>query len=160
MRIYSFPSISNAASRILILGSMPGNRSLELNQYYGHNGNAFWKLLFTLFDESFSEDYTIRKNLLLQHNLALWDVLQACERQGSLDSAIQKEVVNDFGAFLVAHPNIQYILFNGQAAAKYFKKYVTVSDSYTLITLPSTSPAHAGLSFDKKLAAWEIIKQL
>lgn len=160
MKIYSFPSISDKNARILILGSMPGNRSLELNQYYGHNRNAFWKLIFVLFGENFSDDYENRKNILLKNKVALWDVLQACERQGSLDSAIQKEVANDFTGFLSANPEIEYILFNGQTAAKFFRKYVTVPDKHKLIILPSTSPAHAGLSFDKKLKAWEIINEL
>ncbi len=139
---------------------MPGNRSLELNQYYAHKQNAFWKLIFTLFDEEFSTDYDQRKNILLKNKVALWDVLQACERQGSLDSAIQKEVANNFSAFLETHPNIEYIFFNGQTAAKFFRKYVTVSDKYQLITLPSTSPAHAGLSFEQKLKAWQTIAEL
>ena len=160
MKIYSFPSISDKNARILILGSMPGNRSLELNQYYGHNRNAFWKLIFALFGENFSDDYENRKYILLKNKVALWDVLQACERQGSLDSAIQKEVANDFTGFLSANPEIKYILFNGQTAAKFFRKYVTVPDKYKLIILPSTSPAHSGLSFDKKLKAWEIINEL
>jgi len=157
MKIYSFPSISNQESKVLILGTMPGIASLKLNQYYGHPRNAFWKLLFTLFNEPFSTDYEIRKKLVLNHNIALWDVLQTCVREGSLDSAIEQEIPNDFTDFLDDHPKIEKIFFNGQKAAKYFKKYVRVPSKYQLITLPSTSPANAGISFEEKLELWKNI---
>lgn len=155
MILNSFPSISNNEAKVLILGTMPGVQSLKLNQYYGHDRNAFWKIVFTLFDEPFSIVYEDRKNLLLKNNIAVWDVLKACIRKGSLDSAIEQEVPNDFNAFLEAHPHIEHIFFNGQQAAKYFRKYVTVSEKYTLFTLPSTSPANAGMPFEQKLAAWQ-----
>ena len=160
MQINSFPSISNNNAKVLVLGTMPGMESLKLNQYYGHNRNAFWKILFTIFNESFSLDYEIRKELVVKNNIAVWDVLKACVRKGSLDSAIEQEIPNDFNAFLAAHPNIEHIFFNGQKAAHYFKKYVTVSEKYKLHTLPSTSPAHAGLSFELKREAWQIIQQV
>ncbi len=160
MQIYSFPSISNEKAKVLILGTMPGNESLKLNQYYGHKRNAFWKIFFSVFNEPFSQDYEIRKEVALKNNIAIWDVLKACVRKGSLDSAIQQEVPNDFNTFLAAHPNIEHIFFNGQKAAHYFKKYVTVSEKYKLHTLPSTSPAHAGLSFELKREAWQIIQQV
>ncbi len=160
MILNSFPSISNNEAKVLILGTMPGIQSLKLNQYYGHNRNAFWKIVFTLFDEPFSQDYDIRKEVVLKNNIAVWDVLKVCVRKGSLDSAIEQEVPNDFNAFLAAHPNIEHIFFNGQKAAHYFKKYVTVSAKYTLHTLPSTSPAHAGMSFEQKRVAWQMIQQV
>ncbi|MDN3676865.1 DNA-deoxyinosine glycosylase [Flavobacterium paronense] len=157
MTIQSFPSIADTTAKILILGTMPGAQSLALNEYYGNRRNHFWQLLFTLCNESYSTDYQTKKNLILTNRIALWDVLQACERQGSLDSAILKEVPNDFDDFLKTHPYITHIFFNGQQAAKFFKKYVTVDNSYTLVTLPSTSPANAGFSFQRKLEAWKQI---
>lgn len=160
MQVYSFPSISNNNAKVLVLGTMPGMESLRLNQYYGHNRNAFWKLVFTIFDAPFSTDYEIRKEVILKNNIAVWDVLSACIRKGSLDSAIEQEVPNDFDAFLATHPNIEHIFFNGQKAAHYFKKYVSVPEKYKLYTLPSTSPAHAGMPFEKKLNEWQIIKQI
>jgi hypoxanthine-DNA glycosylase len=160
MILNSFPSISGPEAKVLILGTMPGAESLRLNQYYGHSRNAFWKLIFTIFEEPFSMDYEIRKNIILKNNIAVWDVLQACVRKGSLDSAIEQEVPNDFNAFLEAHPNIEHIFFNGQKAAHYFKRYVTVSEKYNLFTLPSTSPANAGTTFEQKLAAWQNIRKL
>ena len=158
MKKYSFSPISHSDATVLILGTMPSEQSLAANQYYGHPRNAFWKILFCVFETPFSTDYEQRKNVLLENRIALWDVLEACVREGSLDSAIEQEVPNDFDSFLKAHPNIRHIYFNGQKAAKYFKQHVAVSDTYQLLTLPSTSPANAGMSFEKKLLKWEIVK--
>ncbi|QBZ98571.1 DNA-deoxyinosine glycosylase [Flavobacterium sangjuense] len=157
MKIQSFPSISDANAKILILGTMPGAQSLTLNEYYGNRRNHFWQLLFAIFNEPYTTDYQEKKSLLLKNHIALWDVLQDCVREGSLDSAILQEVPNDFTNFLKAHPNITHIFFNGQQAAKFFKKYVTVDNNYTLVTLPSTSPANAGISYEGKLKAWRQI---
>lgn len=160
MKIYSFPSLSNKESKVLLLGTMPGVQSLSMNQYYGNTRNVFWKLLFTIYNEPFTSDYEQRKNLVLKHHIAIWDVLQACLRNGSLDSAIEQEVPNDLKKFLETHPHIEYIVFNGQKAAKYFKQYVTISNKYKLVTLPSTSPANAGVSWEQKIKEWQIIKEL
>lgn len=155
---YSFEPISNKEATILILGTMPGEQSILLNQYYGHSRNNFWKLLFTIFDTSFSDDYENKKALLLENNIALWNVLQVCERKGSLDSAIKNEVANDFEQFLKNHPKINHIFFNGQKAASFFKKYVALEDEYQNTVLPSTSPANAGKPFEEKLLEWKKIK--
>jgi TDG/mug DNA glycosylase family protein len=158
MKKYSFSPISHPNATILILGTMPGAQSLALQQYYGHPRNAFWKILFRVLEIPFSTDYEQRKSVLLDNRIALWDVLEACVREGSLDSAIEQEVANDFVSFLKAHPQIQHIYFNGQKAAKFFKQHVAVGDQYTLLTLPSTSPANAGMSFEKKLLEWESLR--
>lgn len=158
MKIQSFPSLSNPKAEVLLLGTMPGVQSLAMNQYYGHPQNNFWKLLAAIFDEDYPKEYHLKKEMLLKNNIAVWDVLQACERQGSLDSAIVKEVPNDFKGFLSEHRNIKLIAFNGQKAAAFFKKYVGLNEDYTFITLPSTSPANAGKSFEQKLKEWEIIR--
>ncbi|UUW08219.1 DNA-deoxyinosine glycosylase [Flavobacterium plurextorum] len=160
MKSFSFAPISSVNSTILILGTMPGTKSLELNQYYGHNQNNFWKFLFTIFNEDFSNDYETKKAFLLQNKIALWDVLQYCDRVGSLDSAIKNEIANDFESFLKQHSNIKTILFNGQKAAQFFKKYVKLQNTYQLITLPSTSPANASKSLQSKLEQWQIIGTL
>ena len=159
MIIQSFPSISDPNAKILILGTMPGAQSLSVNEYYGNRRNHFWKLLFTLYNEPYTNDYQKKKNLILKYHIALWDVLQACEREGSLDSAILKEVPNDFKDFLIAHSQITHIFFNGQPATRFFKKYVTIDNKYILETLPSTSPANAGTSFEGKLEAWRQIME-
>ncbi|MCV9927247.1 DNA-deoxyinosine glycosylase [Flavobacterium sp. LS1R49] len=160
MESYSFDPIASPGATILILGTMPGIKSLELRQYYGHKQNNFWKLIFTIFKEDFTDNYNSKKDILLKNNIALWDVLKYCDRVGSLDSAIKNEITNDFDAFLKEHSKIKTILFNGQKAAAFFKKYIKVGDDYKLITLLSTSPANAGKSFDLKLNEWKIILEL
>jgi hypoxanthine-DNA glycosylase len=160
MKSFSFAPISSPHSKILILGTMPGTKSLELSQYYGHNQNNFWKFMFQILGEDFSNDYITRKKLLIKNNIALWDVLQFCDRVGSLDTAIKNEIANDFESFLEIHPEIQSILFNGQKAAAFFKKYVHLTKEYQTYTLPSTSPANAGKTFQDKLNEWSIIKTL
>ncbi|TRX15945.1 DNA-deoxyinosine glycosylase [Flavobacterium franklandianum] len=155
---YSFSPISHPNATVLILGTMPGAQSLALQQYYGHPRNAFWKIIFSVLETPFATDYEQRKSILLENRIALWDVLEACVREGSLDSAIEQEVPNDFDSFLKAHLNIKHIYFNGQKAANFFKQHIAVSDSYHQATLPSTSPANAGMSFEKKLLEWEIIR--
>ncbi|WP_202704505.1 DNA-deoxyinosine glycosylase [Flavobacterium sp. UGB4466] len=156
MKSFSFPPLSNKDAVILILGTMPGTKSLELNQYYGHYQNNFWKFMFVILKENQSTDYETRKALLQKNNIAVWDVLQHCDRIGSLDSAIKNETPNDFETFLEQHPKITTILFNGQKAAAFFKKYVQLKKNYHLITLPSTSPANAGKSYESKLQEWKI----
>lgn len=160
MKSFSFAPITSNDANILILGTMPGTKSLELNQYYGHKQNNFWKFMFSILKEDFSDDYHTKKTLLQKHKIALWDVLQFCERVGSLDSAIKNEIANDFETFLKNHPNIKTILFNGQKAAAFFKKYVTLQKEYHLITLPSSSPANASKTFEAKLKEWKIIETL
>lgn len=159
MKIYSFPSLSNPEATVLLLGTMPGVQSLVRNQYYGHPQNNFWRLVAAVFDEEVPTDYSQKKEMLLRNKIAVWDVLQACERLGSLDSAIVKEVPNDFTSFLDEHPNITLIAFNGQKAAAFFKKHVRLNRDYRLVTLPSTSPANAGKTFEQKLEEWKVIRK-
>lgn len=159
MKIYSFPSLSNREATVLLLGTMPGVQSLIRNQYYGHPQNNFWRLVAAVFYEEVPTDYSQKKEMLLRNKIAVWDVLQACERTGSLDSAIVKEVPNDFTSFLDEHPNIRLIAFNGQKAAAFFKKHVRLKREYTVVILPSTSPANAGKTFEQKLEEWKVIRQ-
>jgi hypoxanthine-DNA glycosylase len=157
MKIFSFPPISEKDSAVLILGTMPGERSLKLNQYYGHGGNTFWKLIFSIFDTSFSTDYKKRRDILLENKIALWDVLKACEREGSSDNAILLEESNDFKTFFDIHQTIKLIAFNGQNAEAYFYKYCKYRPEVEYVTLPSTSPANTWKNFDEKLLEWNKI---
>src|SRR5688500_9404170 len=99
----AFTPIGNQDSEILILGTMPGERSLKLQQYYGHAGNQFWKIMFALFEEPFTTNYELRTILLLKNKIALWDVLSYCEGKGSSDTNIEKEIPNDFPSFYKLH---------------------------------------------------------
>ena len=155
--IFSFPPIANPKCSILILGTMPGKESLRKKAYYAHGQNTFWKIIFAIFNRQFSTEIEIRKEVLLQNGIALWDVLNYCERASSLDSDIRQEVPNDLRNFLMTHDHISRIFFNGSGAAKFFKKYFPDIHLPTL-TLPSTSPAHA-VKWEQKLVAWSIIKQ-
>ena len=154
---YFFEPISNKEATIFFLFFFFGEQSILLNQYYGHSRNNFWKFVYTIFETPFSDDYENKKALLLENNIALWDVLQVCERKGSLDSAIKNEVANDFEHFLKNHPKINHIFFNGQKAASFFKKYVSLEKEYPTTILPSTSPANAGKTFEEKLLDWKKI---
>lgn len=164
--IYSFPPIIATNARMLILGSMPGKVSLRMQQYYAHQHNAFWKILGDLFGTGQPLDYPSRIELLKSHGIGLWDVLMSCERQGSLDSAINElsMVPNDLVALYERHPHIDRILFNGAKAAQVYKRYVLprLREKYEYLKyaqLPSTSPTHVSLTYQQKLQAWRDILQ-
>jgi TDG/mug DNA glycosylase family protein len=160
-----FAPVEQPDATVLILGSLPGRRSLELQQYYAHPQNAFWKIVAQLFDGESSLPYARRLKVLTANGIALWDVLAAAERPGSLDSSIvpHSAVPNDFAAFFRAHPRIRRVYFNGQKAETLFRRRVlsTLGPEFAGMKfecLPSTSPAHAGMTFAKKLARWKRIK--
>lgn len=156
MLVRSFPPISAPGARILILGSMPGIASLQAGQYYAHPRNAFWPIMGQLFGAGPDLPYTVRVARLQSQGVAVWDVLQLCVREGSLDSNIRGEVPNDFAAFFSAQPGIVRILLNGGKAAASFRKHAShlLLPSAQSVTVPSTSPAHAARSPDQKLARW------
>ncbi len=161
--IHSFAPIADPQAEILILGSMPGQASLAANQYYAHPQNAFWRIIGELlaFDPAVVS-YAEKTNALKSARIALWDVLQSCQRTGSLDSGIEtgSQIVNDFPAFFAAHTQIRHVFFNGTKAETCFRRYVLKIDQseaihrIPLIRLPSTSPAHATLPFVKKRDQW------
>lgn len=155
--LYSFEPCFSADARILILGSMPGARSLADAQYYAHPHNIFWPIMGSLFGAGPGIAYPERLDRLKQSRIALWDVLYSCARPGSLDQAIRDERPNDFGRFFLNCPAIEAVLFNGQKAAASFKRSVLPqlgAFALPMVTLPSTSPAHAGMRFEDKMATW------
>lgn len=156
-RISSFPPIIDDASKILILGSIPGVKSLEKQQYYAHPQNAFWKIIFALFEEEFTENYAERIQVLKKHHIALWDVIDSCERKGSLDSEIRNEEANQIAELLDKHPNIQAIFCNGGKSYKNLQKILGKDFRIPIFLLPSTSPLHT-VSLEKKLEDWEKIR--
>lgn len=153
----AFPPLVNQNSRILILGTMPGEKSLELQEYYGNKGNSFWKLLFTLFNRPLPKEYIEKKQLLEENNIALWDVLAYCERTGSLDSNIKNEKANDFESFYKQYPNIKHVFFSSKNASNFYDKYVGRKKDLRYSILPSPSGANASKSFLQKLEEWEAI---
>ncbi len=158
--VYSFPPISNTNAHTLILGSMPGVASLHKGQYYAHPRNAFWPLMLNIFDVKIDLDYAARQSFLIEHGIAVWDVLKCCQRAGSLDSNIKQDsmIVNDFASFFDTHHDVSRVFFNGGTAETVFKKYVLPQltvNSLFFQRMPSTSPAHASLSFAEKLILWK-----
>lgn len=156
---YSFAPVSNADARGLILGSMPGKISLELNQYYALPQNAFWKIMGELVGAYQYLPYEKRLCVLKSSGIALWDVLASCERgESSLDSHIRNESANDFASFFARHPRITQVFFNGSKAEQCFKKFVQGTQTLPPLKfhrLPSTSPAHAGMRYEDKLQVWQ-----
>lgn len=157
LRIRGFEPIADPSARILILGSMPGLASLDAARYYAHPRNVFWTIVGDALRFPADAPWPVRFSALKDHHVALWDVLAACHRPGSLDSAITDAEANDFRTFFTEHPGIARVLFNGAAAATLFRRLVmpTIDASaIDFVPLPSTSPAHAGMSLAEKSALW------
>ncbi|MFK7733093.1 MAG: DNA-deoxyinosine glycosylase [Pseudomonadales bacterium] len=166
----SFPPIADRNVRILILGSMPGTASLDAEQYYAHPRNAFWPIVLAILNdsdkpESVFPDYAQRLEALRCCGVGLWDVLQTCYREGSLDSSIKEEsiVANDFLSLFRETPKLRAVFFNGAKAEHSFRKFVHADikqefGQVDLVRLPSTSPAHASLGVPEKLEQWRQIQ--
>jgi hypoxanthine-DNA glycosylase len=155
-RISSFPPFIDHQSRILILGSIPGVKSLEKQQYYAHPQNKFWKIIFELFNEKFTENYAERISVLKRNHIAIWDVIDSCERKGSLDSEIKNEEANQIPELLEQYPNIQAIFCNGGKSYKNLQKLLGKDFRIPIYLLPSTSPLHT-ISFERKFEDWKRI---
>ncbi len=160
--IESFPPIADENARVLIVGSIPGKASLEAGQYYAHPRNQFWPIMTELLLGVSVTDYAAKVRMLLEADIALWDVMKSCYRPGSLDAAIAKESIipNDFKAFFDSHPRITRVFFNGATSEQAFRRLVLPeldNGELTLQRLPSTSPAHAALSYRQKLDSWRSV---
>lgn len=152
-----FPPVARPDARILVLGSLPGQKSIAEQQYYAHPQNAFWPIMRELF--GIEGGYDSRCQQLLDRRVALWDVLGSSVRRGSLDSDIQMDSAqpNDFAAFFNTHAAIEIVAFNGKKAEHMFARFVEarlVPPPTRCIGLPSTSPAYAAMPFSGKLSAW------
>jgi double-stranded uracil-DNA glycosylase len=155
----SFPPVARPDAIVLILGSLPGEESLRRQQYYAHKSNRFWWIMGELIGASPGLPYEVRLERLRESRIALWDVCAAAIRPGSLDANILPISVeaNDFPAFLDSHSDLQLICFNGSAAAAMFRRKVRVGSNLRTQQLPSTSPAHAAMPAEQKLAAWRAV---
>lgn len=161
MTSQGFAPTGKATARVLVLGTLPGGRSLASNQYYSQPGNLFWPLMGHLFGAGLATPYDVRLKVLADHGVALWDVCRAAVRPGSLDSAIDQASVvpNDLAGFYATHPNLQRVCFNGLEAARLFQRLVhpVLGGSHhhlDYVVLPSTSGANAAISFEEKLQRW------
>ena len=144
-------------SRILILGSFPSVKSRELEFFYGHPQNRFWRVQAAVFDQNMPESVEDKKAFLLRNRIALWDVIGSCEISGSSDSSIKNVTVNDISGILKA-ADIQQIFVNGKTADKYYNRYLRKRIGRDAICLPSTSPANASFSLDRLIDAWKCIR--
>ncbi len=151
----SFPPIANKDTEILILGTMPGEKSLLLQEYYAHPRNKFWKILSSIIKEPLPSTYKEKQSFLLKNKLGIWDVAHSANRKGSLDSAIQNEVPNDIPGFIKTHPNLKVVAFNGAKAEFLFDRYFDKLGNITYVSLPSSSPANTGFTFDALCERWE-----
>lgn len=146
--------VIDTRTRILILGSFPGAASLAAAQYYAHPRNLLWPILSQLTGEDLAGmPYAERLPRLLSHGVGLWDVLGACEREGSLDSAIRAPAANDFARLHQLCPLLETVGFNGQTSGKFAPQFEEAG--YRTLVLPSTSPAYASMTFAHKLQAWQ-----
>ncbi|WP_333874509.1 DNA-deoxyinosine glycosylase [Methylobacter sp.] len=160
--LFCFEPIADFNAEILILGSMPGQESLAAGQYYANRRNAFWKIMAELLEFDPESSYEARLQELKTARIALWDVLQSCTRVGSLDAKIDTGsiTVNNFQDFFRTHDKIRAVFFNGAKAESAYRQHVqpTVSSvPVSYMRLPSTSPAHASLSYEQKLQIWRTV---
>lgn len=160
--IRSFEPIETKNAEILILGSMPGRASLAAGQYYAHTQNAFWRIVSELLKFDVASPYAVRIAALKSARIALWDVLQSCTREGSLDAMIERdtEIANDFQTFFQTHTKITQVFFNGAKAESCFNRHALreiETGPISYLRLPSTSPANASMSLAQKISAWRVI---
>lgn len=144
-------------SRILILGSFPSVKSREQQFFYGHKQNRFWRVVAQVFDCAVPERIEQKREMLLTHHVAVWDVIASCEITGSSDASIRDVIPNDLTVIL-SQADIQAIYTNGGKAQELYRKYIFPVNGREAVSLPSTSPANAGYSLQRLVEAWKVIK--
>ena len=155
---HTFEPVFNKESKILILGSFPSVKSRENNFYYGHPQNRFWKVVAQLLGREVPQTIEEKKTLLLEHHIAIWDVIESCTIIGSSDSSIRDVVVNDFSKVL-ENSEIDMIYVNGGKAYELYRKYAEKQTGIPAIKLPSTSPANAAWSLERLCGAWSVLME-
>lgn len=165
MHVQSFAPVVSPQSRVLVLGSMPGLRSLTAQQYYAHSRNAFWPIMQAVAGIDTAANYPQKLQQLRNSGIALWDVIGSCERAGSLDTAIMPTTVhcNDFNTLFAGYPQLHTLVFNGKSVEQLFRRHALPGIKKDLLPaqqlcLPSTSPANARLGLAEKILAWSVLK--
>src|ERR1700757_1156986 len=151
------PVIPNNA-KVLILGTFPGCESLLQENYYAHGTNSFWKLLFTVFDKPISKNYEERVKLLHDNNIALWDIIASCSREGSSDKKITNPTPNNIPSLLESNPSIKTIIITSGDVQKHLFQYYPNLKAFSHIKVISSSSGTIGISFEEKLEDWRRIK--
>ncbi len=157
MLIHNIPPVFNEKSTVLILGSFPSVKSREEGFFYGHPQNRFWKVLAAVFEEKCPQNVADKKELLLRHNVALWDVTASCDITGSSDASISNVIPNDISG-IIKNSSIKAVFLNGKTAEKLYKKYIADSVTLPAVCLPSTSPANAAWSLEKLTDEWKKVR--
>ena len=159
LRSRSFAPVVRPDTRILILGSLPGQRSLAEGQYYAHPRNRFWHLVGRVTEIDFPAlDYPARLDALLAHGIGLWDAVQSARRKGSLDADMRDVEATDLPELVNRLPRLRAVAFNGKASERIGRPQLSGMDVHCL-ALPSSSPAHAAMNFDQKAAVWDTLRQ-
>ena len=158
MIVHPIPPLFDESSKTLILGSFPSVKSREAAFFYGHAQNRFWSVLATLYGVPKPETVEEKKKLVLENNLALWDVIASCEIIGSSDSSISNVTANDLSV-IINNSKVERIFVNGKTAEKYYNKYTYPKTGIKAVCLPSTSPANAAWKLEKLVEKWSIIKE-
>lgn len=156
--VHSFEPVYDKDSEILILGTLPSVKSRENHFYYGHKQNRFWRLLAKLLDVPVPETIEQKKEMLLAHRIAIWDVIQSCDIKGSSDSSIRNVEPTDL-CRLLKQTKVKRIFANGNKAGQLYRKYQLLHTGIEAVVLPSTSPANAAWSLDRLCEAWAVIKK-
>lgn len=150
----SFPPISNADTEVLILGTLPGDKSLKSGEYFAHPRNRFWRIISVITNNPVPQEYQEKLDLLNRTGIGVWNVLHKAHRKGSLDTAIQNAVPNDIPGFIAQHKKLKVIGFDGLKAEALFDKYFTRRSDLTYISLPGCSPANARFNLEALCEKW------
>lgn len=157
MIVHPIPPLYNENSKTLILGSFPSVKSREAEFFYGHPQNRFWAVVAKLYGAEKPQTVEEKTKLVLENNLAMWDVIHSCEIEGSADSSISNVTANDLSVIL-ENSKVDRIFVNGKTAEKYYNKYTFPKTGIKAICLPSTSPANAAWNIEKLVEAWKVIR--
>ena len=155
---HTFAPVADENSRVLILGSFPSVKSRKIQFYYGNKQNRFWRVLAQVLGCAVPEGIEQKRDMLLAHHVAVWDVIESCEITGSSDASIRNVRPNDLSRIL-SQADIQAIYLNGSKAYELYQKYIFPVNGRKAYLLPSTSPANAGYSLEKLVEAWSVIKK-
>ena len=157
MKKSGFAPVIDKNTEILILGSLPSDLSIRACEYYANPQNQFWKIIFAIFNNGAPIfEYEKKTNLLLKNNIGLWDILTEADRQGSLDSNIKQEVLNDFSGLFIDYPKIRLLAFNGDKAFNLYLKKRAGLPQKELVRLTSSSSANTSKNVLLKVKEWQV----
>ena len=159
LRKRSFAPVVRPDARLLILGSLPGEKSLAAAQYYAHPRNSFWKLMEKVIEsELLGLDYPLRLEALVQHKVGLWDSVQSAKRAGSLDADMREVEASDLPSLVATLPELRAVAFHGKTSEKAARPQLS-RGTLSLVPLPSSSPAHAAMTFEEKARHWTKLRE-